>query len=105
MPKLRFTRSAIADLRNLALFLRSAGVDRATVNRIAHELREKCRSLANLPGKLGRGRPELGGDIRSFPFRGYVIFFRYREDLFEVVSVLDGRRDIEALFEQPSNDD
>ncbi len=51
-----------------------------------------------MPGTLGRARPELGADLRSFPFRGHVIFFRYAGDTLEVVNVLEGHRDIEAAF-------
>lgn len=58
----------------------------------------QCAKLAALPGVLGRARPELRPDIRSFAFRGYVIFFRYRGDRLEVVSVLEGHRDIDAHF-------
>jgi len=55
--------------------------------------------LASLPGTLGQARPELRPDIRSTPFSGYVIFFRYEGDDFEVVNVLEGHRDVDAYFE------
>jgi toxin ParE1/3/4 len=61
-------------------------------------LRAKCRKLASLRAKLGIARPELHVDIRSFPFRGYVIFFRYRDELFEVVNILEGHRDFDSFF-------
>ncbi len=61
-------------------------------------LRQQCRKLASLPGTLGRARPELHAGIRSFAYRGYVIFFRYDGDVFEVVSVLEGHRDVIAYF-------
>jgi toxin ParE1/3/4 len=61
-------------------------------------LRMQCRKLASLPGILGPPRPELRPDIRSFPFKGYVIFFRYEGDLFEAVNVLEGHRDIIGYF-------
>jgi hypothetical protein len=38
-------------------------------------LRRKCADLAALPGQIGRPRPELGADIRSVAFHGYVIVF------------------------------
>ena len=47
---------------------------------------------------LGRARPELRPDIRSFAFGSYVIFFRYKGQVFEVVNVLEGHRDIEEHF-------
>ena len=63
-------------------------------------LRMQCRRLASLPGTLGRARPELRPDIRSFPFRGYLIFFRYEADTFEVVNVLEGHRDVLTHFQR-----
>ena len=56
----------------------------------------QCARLASLPGTLGRARP----DLRSFPFGNYVIFFRYRDDVLEVVNVLEGHRDIDAFFSE-----
>ena len=50
------------------------------------------------PGTLGRARPELGPDLRSVSHKGYVIFFRYADERFEVVDMLEGHRDIEAFF-------
>ena len=67
-------------------------------------LRMQCRKLASLPGTLGRPRPELRPDIRSFPCKGYVIFFRYSGDRFEVVNVLEGHRDIVAYFQSDTRE-
>jgi hypothetical protein len=36
--------------------------------------------------------------IRSSAFKGYVIFFRYVGDRFEVVNIIEGHRDINELF-------
>ncbi len=49
---------------------------------------------------MGRPRPELRPDLRSFPFGNYVIFFRYLEDTLEVVSILHAHRDIERIFDE-----
>ncbi len=65
-----------------------------------NRMRQQCGKLAALPGTLGRARPELRPDIRSFPFRGYVIFFRYGTETFEVVNILEGHRDFPGLFAQ-----
>jgi len=51
-----------------------------------------------LPGTLGRPRSELRPNLRSFAFRGYVIFFRYQNDTLEVVNILERHRDIESYF-------
>ena len=104
MPRLFYTADALENLASIADYISDAS-SRAAAETFAAALDQKCRHLASLPGTLGRERSELRPDVRSFAFGNYVIFFRYREDLFEVLSILDGRRDIEALFEQPSNDD
>ena len=55
--------------------------------------------MAQLPSTLGRPRPELRPDLRSFPFKGYVIFFRYLDDdSLEIVHIIEGHRDIAAIF-------
>ena len=47
---------------------------------------------------MGRARPELAADLRSFPVGNYIIFYRPIEDGVEIVRVLSGARDIDALF-------
>jgi toxin ParE1/3/4 len=69
--------------------------------RFVGALRRPCRGLAALPGLNGCARSELRPDIRSIvfdhiPFNGFVIFFRYDEDAFEVVNIIANRRDIGA---------
>ena len=55
--------------------------------------------MARLPGNLGRPRPELRHDLRSAPFNGYVIFFRYLDDdVLEIVHIIEGHRDVAAIF-------
>ena len=36
--------------------------------------------------------------LRSIPHGNYVILFRYRDALVEIVSIIEGHRDIEELF-------
>ncbi|MDI6025712.1 type II toxin-antitoxin system RelE/ParE family toxin [Corticibacterium sp. UT-5YL-CI-8] len=66
--------------------------------RFADELLGRFEDLSRLPATMGRPRPELRKDMRSFAHEGYVIFFRYRDDLFEVLNVLEGHRDIDTYF-------
>lgn len=99
MRQLVYLASAQHDLTDILQYLTresgSLAVGRAFVDRI----RQQCAKLASLPGTLGQARPELRPDIRSTPFRGYVIFFRYEGDDFEVVNVLKGHRDVDVYFE------
>ena len=89
-------RDLIVTLRYIAEQSSSAIAARAFTDRI----RRKCRDLSVLPGRIGRPRPELGQDIRSHVFQNYVIFFRYKDDTFEVINILHGRRDIDSYFRE-----
>mgnify|MGYP001766919434 CR=1 FL=1 len=102
MPRLRWLRSAEADLLDILEWVTRESGSLALGRRFVADLREKCRHLASLPGTIGRPRPELRDDIRSFPFRGYVIFFRYVDDRFEVVDILEGHRDVDHHFADES---
>jgi toxin ParE1/3/4 len=97
VPRLRMLPSAKADLVNILEYITRESGNLVVGRRFVAALRVQCRELAALPGTLGRARPELRPDIRSFPFKGYVILFRYVEDVFEVVSIIESHRDIEAL--------
>jgi len=46
----------------------------------------------------GRRRDSLLPGLRSVPAAPYVIFYRVRGDAVEIVRVLHGRRDIDAIF-------
>ena len=47
---------------------------------------------------LGRGRPEFGRDIRSFPAGNCAIFYRPTDDGVEIIRVIHGARDITTMF-------
>lgn len=98
MRRLVYLSSARRDFQDILRYLTRESGDRALSRAFVNRVREQCRKLASLPGTLGRPRPELLPDIRSFPFKGYIIFFRYEADRFEVVNVLEGHRDIQRFF-------
>lgn len=96
MPRLVILLSARADLGDIQDYIANDNPTRAVSFR--RELVQHCRKLASLPGTHGRSRPELRPDLRSVAYRGYVILFRYAGNSFEVVNVIEGHRDIEAMF-------
>ena len=63
------------------------------------KIHEKFLVLAARSG-IGRVRSELEKDIRSFPLGRYIIFYRPLADGIEVVRVLHGSRDLDALFDE-----
>lgn len=98
MRQLVYLLSTQDDLNDIFRYITRQGKNRAVGEAFVGTLRQQCRKLASLPGLLRQARPELRPDIRSFPFRGYVIFFRCEVDVFEVVNILEGHRDIVTYF-------
>lgn len=99
MRRLVLLDTAIEDLASILGYIARESGDRAVARQFVNRLQQQCHKLATLPGTLGRARPVLRPDIRSFAFRGYVIFFRYAGERFEVVNVLEGHRDLDAHFD------
>ena len=100
MRRLVYLAAAERDLLSILEYIARESGSAAIGLAFAERLQGRCARLASLPGTLGRARPELRPDLRCFPFGNYVIFFRYRDDVLEVVNVLAGHRDIDAFFSQ-----
>jgi toxin ParE1/3/4 len=58
---------------------------------------EKFEIIAENP-QVGRARPELARNLRSFPAGRYLIFYRPHPDEVKIVRVLHSARDIHAIF-------
>jgi toxin ParE1/3/4 len=54
---------------------------------------------------MGRARDALAPNLRGFPVRKFVIFYRPVDDTVEIVRILYGGRDIESIFrEDPTSE-
>ena len=93
-----FLSSVRADLLRILEYIAEESGSIAIGENFVAQLRGQCQKLAALNVKIGRARPELRPGIRSFPYKGYVIFFRYERVRFEVVNILEGHMDIDAFF-------
>lgn len=98
MRRAKFLASVRADLVDIQTYIARESGSRSVARSFAARLRQRCHDLAALPGLIGRARPELGPEIRSSAYQGYVVFFRYRDEQFEDVSILEGHRDIDQHF-------
>lgn len=98
MRRLVYLDAALDDLDGIFRYVARSSTNVEVGLRFVALLRRQCENLASLPGTMGRPRPELRPDIRSFAIKGYVIFFRVREDTFEVINILEGHRDIIGHF-------
>lgn len=104
MRRASFLASVRADLLAILSYIAEASGDVAAAEAFVAKLRAQCHKLASYETVMGRARPELRHDLRSFPFRGYVIFFRYVDTRFEVVNILSAHRDIDFVFGQEDRD-
>jgi toxin ParE1/3/4 len=82
---------AHADLAEIWSFI--ADESEAAADRFLGVLEQKFRLLATQP-QMGRLRPELMPEVRSFPVGRYVVFYLSLADGIELLRVLHGARDI-----------
>src|SRR5438128_1888580 len=95
MKRVRLSRRAVADLEDIWLYVAqdsSAAADQL-LDRISHA----CQKLADTP-RLGRPRDELVVGLRSLPVGDYLVFYRPAKDGIEVARILNGYRDLDAIF-------
>ena len=109
MPILVFRHAARHELAETAAYVAREAGDREAGKRFARRLDDHCRRLAQLPGLLGRPRPEFGRDYRTSVHEGQLIVFRYADlrgarSHFIVIHILNGRRDLGMLFSEPETD-
>ncbi len=95
MTRALFAPAAEADLEVIHDYI--AAENAAAAAALVTRLEDLAARLADAPG-MGRARPELLPNLRSFPLGSYLLFYRRSDNGIEVVRVLHGARDIPALF-------
>jgi toxin ParE1/3/4 len=96
MPgKLRRTPRAELDLIEIWNYISADNLDAA--DKLVLGIDETCQLLGRQP-EIGRTRPDLGSDIRSFAHRRYLILYRIVADGMEIVRVVHGARNLPDLF-------
>jgi toxin ParE1/3/4 len=61
------------------------------------EFTRKCENLVRFPS-LGRSYGHIRPGMRGIPLEDYIIFYQILEAGVEVLRVVGGRQDLEALF-------
>lgn len=100
MKRLGFSPQALADLREIALYIASDDPERAAM--FVRALEEKAALAARRPLSF-RERPEISPGLRAIRHGNYLIFFRDLVDEVRVVRVIHGARDLPLLFD-PQDD-
>ena len=96
-----FSEVAKQDLRDIWRGLAEySGLDFA--DRTLANIESKFRLLSKFPSS-GRMRDELLVGLRSYAAGDFVIFYRILETTVEVVRILHGHRDLDAIFDESAS--
>ena len=95
MKRATITELAESDLSKIWAYIARDKPDSA--DRFINKLLEHCQKLARTP-TLGRLRPDLAVDIRSYRVGNYLIFYFPTLNGIEIARVLHGMRDLPRLF-------
>ena len=95
MARYSLTRKAQEDIGEILTYIAVDNIDAAII--FDDKLTEVFELLSSNK-KIGRLRPELKEDLRSFPEGNYLIFYRIWAGEIAIVRVLNGARDLNELF-------
>jgi toxin ParE1/3/4 len=100
MPfRLRIAAAARADMDSIGEFIRRDNPIRAET--FIEEIAAKIETIAERPFSF-RARPDLKPRFRSAIHGSYVIVFQVVDEQIEILRVMHGARDIQALFRPPT---
>jgi toxin ParE1/3/4 len=89
------TPRAEKDIDEILLFISNDNIEAAIA--FNERLSKRFEMLADNP-KIGRERPELKQDLRSFPEGNYLVFYREWAGIVAIVRVLHGARDLDETI-------
>jgi toxin ParE1/3/4 len=98
----RITPTASRDIESILDYL-AEKVSFETAERFLEKIDAKFKLLAKFP-QIGRRRDGLYPGLRSVPLEDYLIFYRLAPEGIEVMRVVGGYRDLEALFAENDRD-
>lgn len=98
MAQILFTPLATEDLREIWVYL-AEKANNQTANKFLSEVRKKCEIVAEFP-EIGRVRHEFLVNLRSFPFKNYILFYMPLDDGIEVLRIVHSSRDIKQVFDE-----
>ena len=87
--------SASRDLNTIADYFLTRNIEAG--EKLFQEFNQKCKNLAKFPN-MGKSYAHIKLSLRGLPLDGYIIFYRVINDGVEILRVVSGRQDLEALF-------
>jgi toxin ParE1/3/4 len=98
MSRFKLSDPAGEDLRDIRDYISRDSV--AAARRVIAQLREAFRGLAQMPGK-GHVRDDLSSrPLRFWPVGSYLVVYDPKRRPLEIVRVLHGARDIDAILRE-----
>ncbi len=97
MSRYRISPDAIRDLEEITDYFATHNVEAG--EQFLQEFGKKCRYLTQFP-LMGRSYAAIRPGLRGVPINRYILFYRVMEEDIEIVRVVRGDRDLEALFEE-----
>lgn len=92
MTQVLYAQSAQTDLLKAWLFVAETNLTAA--DRMLEKIEQEAATLSQQP-KMGRIRPELGKDVRSWPTSTpYILFYRLDDSGLTVLRILHHARDV-----------
>ncbi len=67
--------------------------------RLLQEFNQKCVKLLQFP-KMGKSYAAIRPWLRGVPLDGYIIFYEVIEDRIIILRVVNGRQNLETLFDE-----
>jgi toxin ParE1/3/4 len=95
--RLIWSKDARDDLADIFDYL-GTHASREVADRRLRDIETAAQRLTEWP-LTGRPRRELGPKLRSWAVPPHIIFYCVTESAVEVVRVIDGRRDLDAIFD------
>ena len=94
MARVVYSNVAKADLREIWDYV--SDDSQLQADRLIERIRSKLEHLAKW-NTLGRPRPEIARNCRSYPFGKYCFFFRPIDDGIEIIRVIHSARDLDQI--------
>lgn len=91
MPRIYRTSVSHKDYLDIWTYIAADNI--AAADALLDTFDAKLAIISGMP-RLGRARPELGPDIRSFPIHNYVLFYREVPDGVQLLRVLHGAQNL-----------
>jgi toxin ParE1/3/4 len=95
MSSFRYSTKANLDIFKISEYIFELNPPAAL--KFIEDLNRVCQRLADHP-LMGRQRPDLGENVRSFPIGNYLVFYVPENDGIVVARIIYGGRDLPEVF-------